>query len=228
MDVSDFLGARVLRAELEARYKGEKMGVRSAPVPYETLKKAKQLIAVIKADTTEGNTANVTLCITQSGASESILFSSDVSVQAGNRQTVYFDLSALALDEKLGDVTLYFWTEANGTRSSFYSDTVNNNNDNDYDDGDGSNSADIPRDALSIESISVTSLAKGKTVLPIIIFIIIVAAAFVFFGYKYYLTVRERKMRNRNRRRPSRPMPYGGQNRGNMNRRPPTNGRGTR
>lgn len=228
MDVSDFLGTRVLRAELEARYKGEKMGVRSTPVPYETLKKAKQLIAVIKADTTEGNTAKVTLCITQSGASESILFSSDVSVQAGNRQTVYFDLSALALDEKLGDVTLYFWTEANGTRSSFYSGTVNNNNDNDYDDGDGSNSADMPRDALSIESISVTSLAKGKTVLPIIIFIIIVAAAFVFFGYKYYLTVRERKMRNRNRRRPSRPMPYGGQNRGNMNRRPPTNGRGTR
>ena len=226
MDVSDFLGTRVLRAELEARYKGEKMGVRSAPVPYETLKKAKQLIAVIKADTTEGNTAKVTLCITQSGASESILFSSDVSVQAGNRQTVYFDLSALALDEKLGDVTLYFWTEANGTRSSFYSGRVNNNND--YDDGDGSNSADMPRDALSIESISVTSLAKGKTVLPIIIFIIIVAAAFVFFGYKYYLTVRERKMRNRNHRRPSRPMPYGGQNRGNMNRRPPTNGRGTR
>lgn len=211
--IGDFLGSRVLRAELEAKYKGEKMGVRSAPIPYETLKKAKQLIAVVKADTTEENTARVTIGITQSGETESILFTSDVSVQAGNRQTIYFDLSALELNEKLGDATLYFWTEANGTRSSFYSDA-------------GETDADIPHDALSIESISITSLAKGKTVLPIIIFVIIAVMALAFFGYKYYLVLRERKMRSR-RRRP-RPMQHGGQNTGNMNRRPPTNGRGTR
>lgn len=213
VEIGEMIGERALRAELAARYTGEKMGVRSAPIAYETIKSAKQLIAIIKADTTVGNTARVTLALTQSGSDESTLFTAEASVQAGNRQTVYFDLSSFSPKEALGDVTAYFWIDAEGGRSSFYSDEESEVD------------TELQKDVLFIESVSITSLSKGKSFLPMLIFILIAILA-VFFLYYKYRKAAEAKKRAARRRRP--PQPTNGPRRSPGTGRPPQNGSGYR
>lgn len=120
IEISTFVGANALKSALQPKYDGENVGVRSAPIPYENLKKAIALSAVISADPGEGNTALVTLALAQNGEKKSVFHTSSVSVQASNRQTVYFDISDAELDGDLGDITLYLWVRSEGARSPLY------------------------------------------------------------------------------------------------------------
>ncbi len=121
LEVSEYLGDRALKSAMIPKYKGENMGVRSAPIAFETINGAKQISTVISADGGEGNTVRLTLALAQSNGEESLFHTGDVKIQSGNRQTVYFDISDAGLREELGDVTMYLWVESNSERSPFYS-----------------------------------------------------------------------------------------------------------
>ena len=121
LEVSEYLGDRALKSAMIPKYKGENMGIRSAPIAFETLDGAKQISTVISADGGEGNTVRLTLAIAQSNGEESLFHTGDVKIQSGNRQTVYFDISDAGLRQELGNVTMYLWVESNSDRSPFYS-----------------------------------------------------------------------------------------------------------
>ncbi len=123
IEISTFVGANALKSALQPKYDGENVGVRSSPFPYEKLGKALAVSAVVSADPGEGNTALVTLALAQNGKEKSIFHTSSVSIQASNRQTVYFDISDSKLDPNLGDITLYLWVRNEGARSSLYDGT---------------------------------------------------------------------------------------------------------
>lgn len=121
IEIGDELGARALKSGLASRYKGEYMGVRSSPIPYEKLDGALQITVELSTDPGEGNTAKVMLALVQSGENKSILHTSSAILQASNRQTVYFDIREAKINEKYGDVLLYIWVESTSGRSPVYS-----------------------------------------------------------------------------------------------------------
>ncbi len=123
IEISTFVGENALKSALQPKYDGENVGVRSAPIQYEKLKNALAVSAVVSADPGEGNTALVTLALAQNGEKKSIFHTSSVSIQASNRQTVYFDISDAELDGELGDITLYLWVRNEGARSPLYEDS---------------------------------------------------------------------------------------------------------
>ncbi|MEE0969542.1 MAG: DUF5722 domain-containing protein [Clostridia bacterium] len=119
VEITELLGEKALKSGLYPKYKGERAGVRSAPISYDKLKGVLQIEAVISADGGEGNTANIELALVQSNANGSSIHVSKATVQSSNRQRVYFDISEAEIDEKFGDITLYMWVE-NGTGTSLY------------------------------------------------------------------------------------------------------------
>ena len=167
----DRLGdSTALKSGLLPKYRGENVGVRKARIPFDTLKGALMIKAVLSADAGEGNTAAVTLALAQESEKGSIFHTSTAQIQASNPQTVYFDVRNAELDPSLGDVTLYIWVKNEGSRSLYYSEGI------------------VDREQLLyIESISAFCKAGGMGVLGIVLIIILLAAvayfAFVsFFG----------------------------------------------
>ncbi len=170
VEISTFVGSNALKSALQPKYDGENVGVRSAPILYESLKNAITVSAVISADPGEGNTALVTLALAQNGDEKSIFHTSSVSIQASNRQTVYFDISDAELDGELGDVTLYLWVRNEGARSQLY---------------DNAEAIEEKEQLLYIESITAHIKKGSGAVVAVIIIIAVIAllalAYFVFF-----------------------------------------------
>ncbi len=188
IEISTFVGANALKSSLQPKYDGENVGVRSAPIPYEALKKALAVSAIISADPGEGNTALVTLALAQNGKEKSIFHTSSVSIQASNRQTVYFDISDARLDGDLGDITLYLWVRNEGARSLI------------YDNGEADSEME---QLLYIESIT-AHIEKGNGALTAVIIII---SVLVLLAIAYFVFFSPRG----NTRPPQRqPMPHGG------------------
>jgi hypothetical protein len=113
----------------------------------------------------------VTLALARNGSEKSVFHTSSVSIQASNRQTVYFDISDAKLDGDLGDVTLYLWVRNEGARSIAYdnADVIEEN-----------------EQLLYVESIT-AHIKKGSGALAAFIIIIAVVlllalAYFVFFS----------------------------------------------
>ena len=157
-----------LKSGLLPKYRGENVGVRSSEIPYDTLKRALQIKVVLSADSGEGNTASVTLALSQESEKGSVFHTSSAQIQASNPQTVYFDVRDAELDPDLGDVTLYVWVKNEGSRSLFYSDGI----------------ADREQ-LLYIESISALCKKQGLGAFAVILIIIILVAVagFVFFTF---------------------------------------------
>ena len=121
IEIAEYIGQRVLKSGLFPKYRGERMGVRSAPIAFEALDGALQITTVLSANSGEGNTAVVTLALLQSNEKGSVFHTSSAVVQSSNRQKVYFDVSDAGIDKKFGDVTLYLWVESGVGRSPVYS-----------------------------------------------------------------------------------------------------------
>lgn len=172
VEISTYIGENVLKSGLQPKYKGENVGVRSAPIPFEKLEKLLMITAVLSADPGAGNTALVTLGLVQNGETRSVFHTSSVSVQASNRQTVYFDMRDAELDSSLGDVTLYLWVRNEGTRSPIYSG------------GEGE------EQLLYIESITASVKKNGN---PAVLIIIIVILLLILLAVLYILFVKNGK-----------------------------------
>ncbi|MBQ8207951.1 MAG: hypothetical protein IJZ89_04360 [Clostridia bacterium] len=169
VEIANYLGVSALKSGLQPKYKGENIGVRSSPIPFETLENALQITAVLSADPGEGNTALLTLGLSQNGEKGSLFHTSTVSVQASNRQTVYFDISEAGLDKDLGDVTLYLWVRSEAERSPVYS------------------GGEAEEQLLYIESFKASVRKSGNgiiwTVIVVILLIIILAVLYLLFLY---------------------------------------------
>lgn len=186
VEIAGYLGVSALRSGLVPKYKGENVGVRSSPVPYEKLKNAFNITAVLSADPGEGNTALVTLALVQSGREGSVLHTSSVSVLGANRQTVYFDISDAELRQELGDVSLYIWVRSESGRSPVYS------------------GGEADEQYLYIESITALASKGGGGFVKILIIILILAVVLVSL---YMLFLRDRGKGSR--RNIQRPRPLG-------------------
>ncbi len=191
IEIGEYLGDRVLKSGMLPKYKGENMGVRSAPIPFDIIGSAEKISTYISADSGEGNTATLTLALTQSGAEKSVFHASKVNIQSSNRQKVTFDISEARLRKELGDVTMYIWVESRIGRSPYY---------------EGAEAQDL---LLYIENISATIKQEGKGAVFIIIAVILALVVLFVFGFLFILS---------KRRLPERPMPP---QRGNMRNREP-------
>lgn len=172
VEISTYIGENALKSGLQPKYKGENVGVRSAAIPFEKLENLLMITAVLSADPGAGNTALVTLGLVQNGETRSVFHTSSVSVQASNRQTVYFDMKDAELDSSLGDVTLYLWVRNEGTRSPIYSG------------GEGE------EQLLYIESITASVKKNGN---PAVLIIIIVILLLILLAVLYILFVKNGK-----------------------------------
>ncbi|MGN1047273.1 MAG: DUF5722 domain-containing protein [Eubacteriales bacterium] len=170
IEMGELIGQRALKAVLAPKYAGENMGVRSSAVPAELFDGAKQLSAVLCVYMPEGNTCRVTLALSQSSDKGSSLFTSSATVQSGNRQTVYFDISDASVSEKLGDVKLYIWAESNTGMSSYYIEG-------------GTDETNVC--TLMIESLSLT-VKKTSLAFLWVILVLLLATAAVFIGYRVF------------------------------------------
>ncbi|MBR4295995.1 MAG: hypothetical protein IKT56_04050 [Clostridia bacterium] len=180
VEICDYLGEKALKSGLLPKYLGENMGVRSAPVSFETLRGVETITVVLNVESKIGNTSEVTLALSQSGADAKVFHTSSVTVQSSNRQTVYFDVSDADLSNDNGDVVLYFWVKSNLSRSPVYSSQ------------EGTAEGEV---SLYIEDISVT-LKKGGIGVVWIIIIIVILLILAFGAYlfiRYYFLCKQPK-----------------------------------
>ncbi len=193
VEIATYLGENALKSGLQPKYDGENVGIRSAPIPYESLKNALAISAVVSADPGEGNTALVTLALAQNGKEKSVFHTSSVSIQASNLQKVYFDISDAELDGAYGDITLYLWVRNEGERSPVYSDIE----------------AAYAEQLLYIEGMTAHIKKKNGAFTAVIIIISILAlsalAYFVFFYGKGRKISPQRKRIPTGNRRPAPP-----------------------
>ena len=192
-EMGELIDKRALKAVLAPRYLGENMGVRSETISADTFDGAKQISAVIRVDLPEGNTCRVNLALSQSSSEGSSFFMSGANVQAGNRQTVYFDVSDAEISGKLGDVRLSLWVESPIGISSYYM---------------GSDASESEVCTLLIESISLAVHKVSLVWLWIVLIIILAVAA--YFGCVYFTNLKMEREAAR-RRLQRRPMQRSGQ-----------------
>ncbi len=170
LEISEFLGERVLKSGLHPKFKGERMGVRSAPISVDLFENVIQIEAVIFTDAGEGNTGYTELALVQSSEKGSSIHVSRAAIQTGNRQRVYFDIRDAKLDKELGDVTLYLWVESSNGRSSIYNNDI-----------DGEEALSLFIEGFTLYTYK-SSLGVVLTVIGIIVAAaIIAAAAYLFF-----------------------------------------------
>lgn len=182
----DASGGKVLRAALSPRYKGEKVGIRSGDIDYETLSSAKIITVALCAKIPDSNTSRITLALSQSNDKGSSFFSSVATVQASNWQTVYFNLDSIKLDKDFGPVKMNLWLEADGIPIRL---------DGNEPLGNGGEAAEISTGyELDIKSISVASKKKGISVIAIIL-VIIILVVLGFVAYKFFGGNRPNKQR---------------------------------
>ncbi len=169
VEIADYIGEKALKSGLYPRYIGEKMGVRSAPIAFETLENAMQIEVVLSADGGGGNTTVTELMLCQNSPEGGVVYTSSVSVQSANRQRVYFDISDSGIDEKYGDVTMYLHVVSGVGRSGIY---------------DGAEESEEL--TLYVESISGAFRKTGSGILLTVILIILALALIGTFLYLYY------------------------------------------
>ncbi len=184
VEISEYIGQRVLKCGLLPKYKGEKMGVRSAAIPYEMLDGVLQIEAVLCADGGEGNTTLVSLALLQNGKEKSVLHMSHATVQSSNRQKVYFDMRDAKISKDNGDITMFIWVESSAARSPYYS---------------GEEYEELE---LYVESLS-ASIYKSNS--KAIIISVVVSLAIIIVGILVFLFFKTRNQQ----KPPHRPVPQG-------------------
>ncbi len=100
-----FAGKSCLFAELYPLHLADKAGV-AAKISPESFAGGKKLALSLKSEIPSGNVADIILTLSQKMGEESVFYSSSATIQAGNPQTVYFDISELDMDDENGDVTM--------------------------------------------------------------------------------------------------------------------------
>lgn len=100
-----YSGKNCLYSELYPLYLSDKAGVATKITP-ENFVGGKKLALSLNAEIPSGNVADLVLTLSQKTGDEAVFYSSTATIQEGNPQTVYFDISEADFDKDMGEVTM--------------------------------------------------------------------------------------------------------------------------
>ncbi len=171
-----------LYASLSPLGPGDLMGVRSPELSAEKLLRGRNIKLTLSAAIPSSNTSKVTLYLSQRTENGTLSYSSEVTLQAGNRQTAYFEISKFTAEmDKKAPVSLSVWCEADSNTAPR---------------GDGEDTRGYSLSIYGIELTAKKPISPLVWIIPLAV--ILGAGAFVFvrFGLPFALSAVENYREN--------------------------------